>query len=321
MSHINKTIAVLLVLVLVPLAHAAERNNVFSLKLVNTQDDVAFDIASDISGENSPNVLSELSWDDLELWHLQGSIRYGIGDHFKIIGDFGIGVIVDGDVTDSDFLGDNRTGEFSRATASVDGKHHTNLALGIGWEFRKDFEVKLWRVGDSKRMAFASDIQITPQIGYGYTKQEIEFEDGVQIIPDLGAFGGLNSSYDPEWRGIFIGVDSRFRVYKNFFLSVNARYWPDLNYKAEANWNLRDDFSHPRSFVQSADADGIDAELGVEWVFGGRQSVSLSYYMSDYSTDSGSDEVITSQGISFFTRLNEASWEKKGWSLAYEWRF
>ncbi len=53
---------------------------------------------------------------------------------------------------------------------------------------------------------------MTPLLGYSYHEQNLNITDGNQTIPDSGSFPGLNSSYDTEWQGPWIGFDLRFKA-------------------------------------------------------------------------------------------------------------
>lgn len=297
-------------------------NRTFSVGLASRSDDVNFNIASDLSGSMTPNILSELRWDDIEALELQANLEYGIGDHFKLIGSARIGDIQDGRVVDRDFLGDNRTLEFSRARASVDGKTSVGMDVAVGWTMRTAFEIPLWRMGEStKRIALASAISITPALGYSYDKQEILFKDGVQLIPAMGPFPGLNSRYDPEWKGPYAGAKTEVRLAGDLYVELGVRYWWAISLTGEARWNLRSDLNQELSFINKADGDGIELTSGITWKLSRGISLGVSYAARDFSTDPGSDKVITSQGDILFTRLNKAEWIGRMLALRLDWHF
>lgn len=319
-----KRFSILLVASLLTVSTAAAEDNSsrFTVSMSNTSEDINFNIASDLTGSLTPNVLSDLRWDNVEIRRLNANLDYRLGKRFAILIDLGVGAIVDGDATDRDFFGNERTDEFSRSTATVDGDSHVQAAIAFGWALRQDFSVPLWRVADGlKRVAFASDIEFIPVVGYGYSRHEISFVDGIQVIPDLGAIPGLNSGFDPTWSGTFLGFESTFRVGGRLSVDANVRFWPWAEFESEANWNLRSDLNKPISFVQAADGEGIELEIGLRWRVSNKQSISLSYFDNEFDTQSGSDKVITSQGDNLFTRLNQAEWLSHGWTLSYEWQF
>ena len=89
-------------------------------------DQLDWNIAGNNAGTN-PNILSELTWKDLEIYQVQfkpsvtlgNSHRGGVRYHLR--GMLGWGSIVDGSNQDSDYAGDNRTLEFSRSNNSAGG--------------------------------------------------------------------------------------------------------------------------------------------------------------------------------------------------------
>lgn len=308
---------------LVPItAHADRPNNDFSLRMVNTTEEVSFNIAADPTGSETPNVLSELFWDDLSVWALEGNANIGVGESFKIGLRIGAGAIIDGVASDADYLGNDRTGMFSYATATVDGKHHLYGDFNLGWEFRTRFEVPVVGVGDEgKALAFASSISVTPRIGYSYNRHEILFKDGVQVVPNLGPFDGLHSTYKPEWRGVYAGVDVSVQLVKELHLVMAAKYWPDQRYRSDAGWNLRADLQNPVSFRHSADGDGFAYEAGLEWQIDESKGISLSYGESAFETDPGNAKVYSVDYGDLFTRLNKADWKSRGFYLQFKWLF
>ena len=97
------------------------------------------------------NVLSELTWDDLESYQVkfQGSLLIPNVIALRGIADYGW--IFDGDNQDSDYAGDNRTYEWSRSNNSADDGDVWDVSLAIGYPLRFGGEV----IGT-----------ITPLIGY-----------------------------------------------------------------------------------------------------------------------------------------------------------
>ena len=317
------SVLAILLIYLVPPGPAFADEARFELRLnyVMPVDEVRFNLASDVSGQESPNVLSDLEWDDMEIHRVHLNLRYRVYRGLSVFAEAELGAIEDGDVQDSDFAGDNRTQEFSRSTATVDGKHHTGGSVGVSWKFSGEIEVPLFPLPNGKRLAFATDYAITPSIGYAHTQQEIRFVDGVQVIPDLGPFDGLRSEYKAEWRGAFVGLDAKAKIFRNVHVSVGAKYHADNNFKGIGTWNLRSDLQQPTSFSDTADAKGIRLKYGLDWDISDNKTVNISYHVADFETDPGSAEVNTIFGISLFTRLNEASWKSRGWSVGFNWRF
>ena len=76
-------------------------------------DDLNWNIAGDING-NNPNIISELTWDDLESYQLKFQGRLVWPNLIALRGSLAYGWLFDGKNQDSDYSGDNRTFEYSR---------------------------------------------------------------------------------------------------------------------------------------------------------------------------------------------------------------
>lgn len=292
-----------------------------NLSLAQTSEDVGFNIAGTLAGTD-PNVLSELEWYDMQVTHVVVDVEYPFRDRWRFGAKFDYGYIADGSARDYDYLADNRQGLFSLSKADVHGKQSFEGSVFVGFAFNWAFEIPMWRIGETNRArSFASVIEWVPHIGYTTYKTEVEFVDGVQLVPDLGAFEGLDSSYDSEWRGAFVGFDLSIRLVRDLYWLSTVNYYPDVNYTADAQWNLRADFEQPRSFSHSADATGTHVRSGLEWQFANNKTLSLMYQDTQFETDAGVDEVFTVFGVSLFTRLNEANWKSHGYVFRFQYRF
>ena len=282
----------------------------FTLSTGYRVDNLDWNIAGDINGKN-PNILSELTWDDIESYQvkLQGSFVWP--NIIALKGYANYGWIFDGDNQDSDYLGDNRTLEFSRSNNSTDDGYMRDFSLAIGYPFRFGHQV----IGT-----------ITPLAGYSYHEQNLNISNGNQTIPDLGPFPGLDSSYDTEWEGPWIGLGLRFKAGKIMSLAhrfethlIYEYHWAD--YHAEANWNLRDDFAHPKSFEHDADGTGWKFGAGLNFRLHHNWALNFKYEYQDWSTDSGTDRVFFADGSTATTKLNEVNWTSYTLSLGVSLSF
>jgi hypothetical protein len=282
----------------------------FTLSTGYRVDELDWDIAGDING-NNPNVLSELTWDDVESYQLkfQGSLVWP--NIIALRGYANYGWIFDGDNQDSDYLANNRTFEFSRSNNSTDDDYVLDASLAIGYPFR---------------FGQAEIGTITPLLGYSYHEQNLNITKGNQTIPETGPFPGLNSSYDTEWHGPWIGIDMRFkaREIKTFAHRVETYFtyeyhWAD--YYAEADWNLRKDFAHPKSFEQDADGNGWKIGAGFNLWLHRNWALNFNFDYQDWSTDDGTDKVFFSDGSTAKTKLNEVNWTSYALSLGASLRF
>jgi hypothetical protein len=266
------------------------------------QDALDWNIAGNTQGTN-PNILSELTWEDLIIHEFRLGARAWFKKAFCIRGEIHYGSIVSGENQDSDYLEDDREAEFSRSNNDAGNGNtlDTSIALGYAFKFGTDF---FW---------------LTPLIGYSYHEQNLRMTDGYQTVtwdggPPLGSFPGLDSSYETQWKGFWVGLEPRLELKKisrhlrMFTLYAGyEHHW--LNYSAVADWNLRSDFQHPKSFEHEADGQGdvficgILTELNKNWL------LDIGYEQRKWSTDSGIDRVYLVNGVTLETQLNEVNWE------------
>ena len=287
------------------------------------RDDLDWNIAGDSSG-NNPNVLSELTWDDLE--SIQAKIKGSIvwPNVIALKGSANYGWIFDGENQDSDYAGDNRTLEFSRSNNSADDGDVLDVSLGIGYPFRFGRSV----IGT-----------ITPLVGYSYHEQNLTITDGNQTIsipvvtdsivivpPPLGPFSGLDSKYETEWQGPWIGFDMRFkakeiRAFAHRFEPYFSFEYHWADYDAKAEWNLRSDLAQPVSFKHDADGTGIVLGAGFDVVISTSLALNFNLDYQDWETDEGDDKVFFADGTSVTTQLNEVNWTSWAASIGLTLRF
>lgn len=266
-------------------------------------------IAGDTSGQN-PNILSELTWDNLKIFQLRLANETVIHQVFYARGLVSYGWIYDGDNQDSDYLGDNRTLEFSRS--------NNNAGDGDTWD---------WSVGIGPRLTFGLDyLEIMPLLGYAYYEQHLTITDGYQTIPPLGPFEGVDITYDTRWRGPWVGLDLKLRagrplgIFRDVgFFTTFEYHWAD--YYAQADWNLRADFAHPKSFEHEADGHGYIFTIGTQLYFNLHWALIVGYAYSKWETDPGIDRTFFADGTVGETRLNKVNWKSSVFSLGICYRF
>jgi len=268
-------------------------------------------------GSAGPNILSELEWHDLDIVQLKGELTSSNAEGIYFRGFADYGWVLDGSNRDSDYAGDNRTFEFSRSVNDVDDSRVLDLSGGLGFTF------------------FAGEHQqyrISPMIGYSYHRQDLRMRNGNQVVsnsayfdlynpdpsmdvPPLGPFPGLDSSYDAEWYGPWLGADVFLDLQDGS--TAFARLEGHLvNFWAEADWNLRDDFAHPVSFEHDADGYGWVFELGwMDTVSRHHWTWGVTAMVQSWETDAGTDRFYFSDNTSFEGRLNEVNWSSYSFNV------
>jgi hypothetical protein len=256
-------------------------------------DNFDWNIAGNIYGAN-PNILSELTWSDLMIVQTKAHGLLTIADKFYLRCLLAYGWITDGDNQDSDYWGDNRTVEFSRSNNSSDDGNVMDVSVGLGYQFRP-------RNGK---------FTVTPLIGYSYHEQNFVMTNGYQTIGSkTGPFPGLNSKYEARWMGPWTGVDLSLKIINKIKLSGVMEIHLLADYEGVADWNLRYDFQHPKSFEHSAYGYGKFISTGIDFTLNGRWNIGIITSYQDWSTNSGTSRTYFSDGGEVGTRFNKANWD------------
>ncbi len=287
-------------------------------------DDLDWSIGRSSTG-GKPNVLSELSWSDVDSRQVTLTNRSRLQRHIYLRGSLNYAWIHDGNVRDSDYGEDNRTGEWSRSMSETNGDEMWDLSVGGGYAF----------------MLLNDRLLIAPLFGLSYHKQNLRITNGTQIISDDNPFSSssqdnpppvgplssqLNSTYFARWMGPWIGCDLSYRPTGGsprippmvFNLSVEL-HWAD--YYGEGNWNLRSDLAHPKSFEHHADGYGLcisgewRVNLALHW------DLTFSANFQHWSTNSGTDRKLWSAGGVSTTRMNGVDWDSSSFMVGAAYYF
>jgi hypothetical protein len=268
------------------------------------KDRLDWTIAGNLAGSN-PNILSELTWDDLDIFQVGvgGRLITGIDRHagFYLRGHVNYGWILDGHGRDSDYRRDNRNDEFSRSSfaTSDDDVFDASIGAGVQWRYRQQ-RVLLALLG-----------------GLSYHEQNLRMTDGVQIVdrispsPELGPFPEwlqLNSTYAAQWLGPWAGLDVELHLPPRCSVLGSLEYhW--ASYRAKADWNLRPEFAHPVSFRHEADtAAAIVVTVAGRYLFTRNWALDLTLAYQRWRAKNGIDLTFFADGGTGATKLNEVNW-------------
>jgi len=295
----------------------------FDLSAGYRVDQLDWNIAGNTAGTN-PNILSELTWDDLESYQItargravMANPRLPVGGVIR--GSFSYGDLFSGSNQDSDYFGDNRTREFSRSSNNADDGTVWDASLGGGVVF----------------FMAGGKFSLTPLLGGSYHKQNLSMNDGYQTVSDLsqapplppgitlppiGPIAGLDSTYETEWRSGWLGLDLDYLPTPVFSVHGTVEVHGG-NYEATGNWNLRSDLQHPNSFKHTSDnAYGLVTNLGLR--AGGPQlQLTVDFYYQKWQADDGVDRTYFSDGTYGITKLNEVNWEATSINAGLSVRF
>lgn len=269
--------------------------------LDHTKTDMVWSIGAGPSTNYSPNVLSELSFDQLKSrgWGLNIAYLNKLNNKwaFNLEGDYFRSSIKKGDIQDSDYEGDDRTEEFSRSYSDASGDALERKQTALGFKYRW-FDTKGHYLGLMiGRHDFDFDVNMT---------------NGVQIVP-LESNGltlaGLDSTYDSRFLSTFAAVTTE-HVFN--WGTVGFRYEKhDVEFDAKANWNLRSEFAHPVSFAHTGEGDGETLTLGYTYTVTKAWDVYVNWSRRQIEISDGYDHTFFVDGSSIVLRLNNVDYDSE----------
>ncbi len=283
-----------------------------------------WNIAGDSAGQN-PNILSELQWNKLRMADVHAGVRhtaaFGLLKRSRVEADGHYAYGFKGDNQDSDYIGDNRTSEFSRSNNKADGSQAFGIKAAVG------YDIPFIDNPDGRRFV------ATPLIGYRFEEQRMRMRDGNQTVcvsqPSygfdcsgipLGPFTGLDSRYNAKWNGPFLGAELEGAT-ATHRLRLRGEV-SDLNYKANARWNLRTDLNPQNSFQHEADGTGLSAVADYTYQITPSTGLTATAQWEHFKADkNGTDTSTFTDGTTGTTKLNEVIWNTQSYRLGVEHKF
>ena len=254
------------------------------------------------------DVLSQLKWEEIRSTFTRLEATVMLPGRFYLQGEVQHGWIIDGENQDSDYLLPGRQAEFSRSNNQADVGDTAGFSVGLGYHTSP---FHFW--GESYRFGLS--------FGYAHREQHLVIRDGYQTIPALGPFPGLRSKYDTRWLGPWIGLEIVGHSPVTSLIFTGAIQYHKLYYEGLADWNLRTDLVHPKSFEHDAHGDGLVARLAVKKDIRERMFLEWGIEWSFFSTDTGDDIVNFADGTSTEIDLNEVNWTAFSAKLTVGTRF
>ena len=255
----------------------------------------------------SVNILSELKWENLQIAQISAAARLYFHTDWSLRGMLSYGSIISGSNQDSDYNGNNRTLEFSRSNNKGGGEV-------------RDGSISLGKTLHLSNHASENFLSISPLVGLSIHQQKLKMTDGYQTLPAIGSYPGLDSSYDAQWQGPWAGIDTMMEWGGNWSLTATAEYhW--ARYSAKANWNLRSAFSHPVSFVHTANGQGVLLAAGSTYLVNKDWRFVFSVEAQQMNTGAGTDQTFFSDGTVGYYPLNGVHWEAMSYNLGMVYQF
>ena len=270
-----------------------------------------WNIAGSLAG-TTPNILSELTWSDLDIAQITGAAQITVADRVVLQGRAVYGAVLNGKTQDSDYNGDNRTQEYLRSNSKGGGEiGEGSIAVGYHWR--------------PYMAAVKRYVHVTPMLGYSRSLQYLTVSDGRQTIPSTGPIANLDSNYNAEWSGPWLGLNLRLEVDARNSVIINAEYHR-ADYYAEANWNLRDDLAHPVSFKHSTQGVGLIVAMAFRHAVAEHWDLAARLESQNWQGSAGVDTLYTINTTTKVlqptaTRLNAVNWRSLSAGVAAIYHF
>ena len=284
---------------------------IFTPYVEQTKSEMVWNIANGAGANASPNILSELTFKNVK------SLGYGLkiahlnalseNIAFYVEAEYADSSVKSGTVQDSDYLGDNRTGEFSRSIADVNDDSLNSWGLAAGIKTR-------WFGARGHYLTFL----------IGHERQAVDYTmtDGVQIIPEAysgQSLTGFNSTYNSEFESWYIKIGTE-HVFKWGTIGLSYEHH-DLDFYSEADWNLRADFAHPKSFTHEGEGSGKGITIAYTYPLNLQWDVFLTYTKRKNIINDGYDQVFFSDGFSVINSLNTVEYTEEQFQFGFRYIF
>lgn len=249
------------------------------------KNNIQYSISGNIDG-TSPNILSDLSWKNVNSAVYGGEITAGI-NHFSIEGRYSYGTTYGGDVSDIDYAEDNRNGVFSEQYLSSNIGTIKEIRIFPAYHFFRRSHISL--------LAYPA-FQVTKQLLYLVNKVTKDHQD---YIDDLQSSYQYNSRVVGAGLKMFAGWDKFSLVTR-----VNAG---KLFYEASGNWNLRRDLEHPVSYSHKARGKSIAFEIENRYHLTKSIICFFEYSFLSQKSRKGVDKLFRQDKEPYETLLNETA--------------
>ena len=243
------------------------------------KDNLNWSIAGNTSGQ-SPNVLSELKWQNVKGTNYLAGLQANVWHNIIIVGGYNRVSVKSGSVSDIDYSADNR----SQPTYNqnfIDNKGYTSA----------------WYAGAGYIIFNNDRFSLVPSAGYVNNTQSLYITDATGQFPDL------NSFYNVQWKGAFIKVKSSLKIWRGLKAMADVTY-NQVNYSAQGDWNLINEFMHPVSYSHVAKGYGINAGGSLVYNVTPNVGISVGYTYFNWQTGNGTDQLYLSSGQVDKTQLN-----------------
>ena len=260
-----------------------------------------------------PNVLSELKWA-----HLHSTVVELSADAFwakpRIIAkvDVGAGGIGGGQLTDSDYAGNNRTLLFSESVSSVDNNQLWYVNLDVGY--------RVW-ISDTEDMRGERRGFVDMFLGYQHWSEKYEASKFVQTQDPFGVIGGtgpfsnqgVGISETFKWDSLRLGGRGQVELLPKLSLRGKAIFIPYTHFTLEDIHHFRSDLAQNPSVKATTDGGwGTQLDIALAYNIWRAVSVEGGYQYWYAESGHGTANVFGSDGSTGQVILNKAHSTRNG---------
>lgn len=270
-------------------AQSIEKSLQLDISTGYQQENFHWSISGNLSGQN-PNVLSELKWMKVGGQQIAASANWNFYKRLVVYADYSRQFISSGTVNDADYDADNRSNTTYNQTFNANKGNTSLWNLGAGYV-----------IFNSRRFS------LIPFVGYGESKELLRLLNRGAMFPDL------NSSYTPQWKGVFFRLTSSALITNKLKFKADLTYH-QVSYNSNGDWNLITSFQHPVSYHHHANGYGIQAGGKLSYGITNHIAINLGGGYFTWQTGHGTDELYLSSGQVDKTQLNEVT--RKGFRVS-----
>ena len=260
------------------------------------QENFHWSIAGNSAGED-PNVYSELKWRNAGGFAAKVDLQWEVWKRWRVFASGNRTFTSRGSMTDTDYGLDNRNDQLYHQQFAVTGGYNEGGSAGIGY-----------------CLINRDRFRLTPFLGYGLSRQSFPITD------PGGVYAQLNSTYAAKWFGPLVGFEASWRLGSRWQVVAKGIY-DQVVYRATADWNLIQNFSHPVSFRHHADGFGVEGQLGLDYAIGRRWTFLVRADYFHWETGTGVDLLYLASGGMQLTQLNGVERDGVGGRIGAAWRF
>lgn len=234
----------------------------------------------------TPNILSELKWNGIQSPVVEFHGEALAYRRLLLTSAIGFGGIGGGSFRDQDFDGNNRTGLYSDATASVEGRNLFYANADLGWR------ALTWGSAADPRAGFLDLL-----LGYQYWRETYVADRAVQVVPATGPLTNQGAAITErfEWSSLRLGARTAIPVIQKVSLHGRVLFVPWSRFDLTDIHHLRTDLKQDPSFAATTTGGkGVQLDAGISYNFWGTAALDLGYRFWQLESGEGS---ITARGV------------------------